>query len=177
MLNNQSYIFTISAERIRERQRNIQFQMDNISSSPITLFIDGYLHYINIDKNNTSKYKFKKDSNHTCNYCFEKFKSNQIMCINLCYHYWCENCNEKLKINKCGFCRKPIGPNQFIDTFGEYGFFKKNQHCLEVINIIKDDIDLDDIDPDDIDPDDIDPDDIDPDDNNNTKFNQMDLLD
>jgi hypothetical protein len=119
-------------------------------------------------KNNISKYKFCFNSNYTCNYCFENFKSNQSMCINSCYHYWCEDCNDKLRANVCGFCRNPIEPNEFINTYGEKGFFEKTPYCLNLIQIMKDDIDLIVID----DVDDIDTNNID-----TNNINEMNLID
>ena len=111
-----------------------------ITASDLGLIIDDFEDYNN--KNKVSKYKFHENSNYSCGYCFENFKPNQIMCISSCYHYWCDDCNSKLNSNKCGFCKVSIKPNEFIDTFGESGWFKKNQHCLELIQIIKEDIDL-----------------------------------
>lgn len=89
-----------------------------------------------------TKYKFYNDSIQECSYCYEHLKKNDIICINSCYHYWCDNCNDKLKIDKCGFLQNPIESNEFIDTLGEKGFFEKNSHSLDLIQIIKDDIDL-----------------------------------
>ena len=136
--------------RMRERGFRIgQMELDTIhlrvspESRTILTTIDFILsgnNNLKINNNNTSKYKFNTDTNHSCGYCFENFKSNDILCINSCYHYWCENCNSKLK-NKCGFCRKQIEPNEFIDTLGSKGLFLKNEHTLKVIQIIKEDID------------------------------------
>ncbi len=96
-----------------------------------------------IKLSNTSKYKFHTNSNYSCNYCFEKFVANQTMCFSLCCHFWCADCDEQIKIkkNKCGFCRCPIEPHEFIDTFGNSGMFKKTTQTSLFIQIIKDDID------------------------------------
>lgn len=98
-----------------------------------------------------TKYNFYNDSIHTCPYCFEHFKKNDNICISLCYHYWCETCHKNLKSNKCGFCKQNISNNYFIDSLGEIGFFEKSSHSLDMIQIIKDDINLIQIDADDYD--------------------------
>lgn len=89
-----------------------------------------------------TKYNFYNNSVHICPYCYENFKKNDNICINFCYHYWCETCHKNLKSNKCGFCRQNIFNNDFIDSLGETGFFEKSNHSLDLIKIIKDDIDL-----------------------------------
>ena len=72
----------------------------------------------------------------------ESFKSQNTMCINSCYHYWCEKCNEKINNNnkECPFCRENLDPNLFFDSKGEFGYFTKNSHCMKLIDIIKNDI-------------------------------------
>jgi hypothetical protein len=84
------------------RFNELSFQMLFLQSNPsVADFINRHEIPKN-NKNSTSKYKFNLNSNYTCGYCYENFKSNQIMCINFCYHYWCNECNEQLNINKCG---------------------------------------------------------------------------
>jgi hypothetical protein len=94
--------------------------------------------------NNMSKYKFYSDSKEFCEICFENFKFTDIMCINSCYHYWCGNCNDKFKKNYCPFCRSSLEPNLFFDSKGESGYFKNIPHCIKLIEIIKQDIEISD---------------------------------
>ena len=100
--------------------------------------MNAYRYYTNFLSSNMNeikitKYKFLNDSIHICPYCQENFKFNDKMCISACYHYWCECCNSKLKSDKCGFCKKTINANKFIDTFGDKGSFKNSQFELDLI--------------------------------------------
>lgn len=91
-------------------------------------------------KQNVTKYQFNSNSNSSCYICMEKFKATKSMCINSCYHYWCKACNDNITNNKCGLCDTFIHQNEFIQTFGKSGHFQKKEFELEVINIIKEDI-------------------------------------
>lgn len=127
---------------------NIEYTRDRFSNTGVRSPFGMYLTYNYSQKfkkykptKNITKYKFNSNSAYSCHYCFENFKANESMCISSCYHYWCEYCDKKIKNILCGFCKNQIEPNEFIDTLGKSGFFEKSSHCLNLIEIIKEDID------------------------------------
>lgn len=95
-------------------------------------------------KTPTHKYIFtgSKSSDSFCPICLENFKLNDTMCINSCYHYWCESCESKFKKLVCPLCRIPLESNIFLDSKGTKGEFKNLPCFIEPIEIIKKDLDL-----------------------------------
>jgi len=114
-------------------QSSVHISRNNLSSRPYIIS--------QFQKLNTSKYKFYNDSKESCSICFEKFNHGQSVCVNSCYHYWCDKCESKFTNNLCPFCRKTLEPNLFLDSKGETRFFQKTEHQMKIINIIKNDID------------------------------------
>ena len=91
----------------------------------------------------TYKYKFLSSNpiiNSTCIICFENFKKNDIMCINSCYHYWCQTCENQFKKNMCPVCKIDFESNVFLDSKGSFGKFPNSSYSNEVIEIIKKDL-------------------------------------
>lgn len=144
--------------RSRENSRIIRrfdgiFYSDNYDSNHSQLssgVVRRYIRYntsnIISSNNNVSKYKFFSCSEAICDICMENFKSSYTMCINSCFHYWCGNCNDKLKNNSCPFCKKFLEPNLFFDSKGDYGYFLNVPYCNKPFDIIKKDIESLDLD-------------------------------
>lgn len=100
---------------------------------------------INSQQTKTYKYRFinSKSSKYICPICFENFKPNDIMCINSCFHYWCNSCESQFKTLTCPICRKDLELNVFFESKGKIiGEFKNLHCCIEPIDIIKEDLEF-----------------------------------
>ena len=65
------------------------------------------------------------------------------MCINSCFHYWCNSCESQFKKIICPICRKDLESNIFFDSKGKItGEFKNTPCCIEPIDIIKKDLEF-----------------------------------
>lgn len=76
--------------------------------------------------NNTFQYRFCSDSNECCPICYENFKKNDIMKVNSCYHYWCNNCENNFAKLVCPYCNMCLKMNEFLNSAGECECFQKN---------------------------------------------------
>ena len=112
-----------------------------LETNELLLLVEQYREskYIKPLKIPTSKYKFRSNSSEACPICFENFKENDIMSVNSCYHYWCINCEKKFTTYKCPWCEVDLEPNSFVKTKGKSGLFKKTEHVMNCLNIIKED--------------------------------------